>query len=63
MQIFDYDGPDPSLVFTETDHGIQEVTDAEYVNSYIEAFDRAVDVALEPRDTAMYLRQLSERLE
>jgi Domain of unknown function (DUF5753)/Helix-turn-helix domain len=63
VQIFDYDGGEPSLVFTESDHGIQEVTDAEYVNSYIEAFDRAVDVALEPRDTAMYLKQLSERLE
>jgi transcriptional regulator with XRE-family HTH domain len=62
VQIFDYEA-DPSLVFTETDHGIQEVTDTEYVNSYLEAFDRAVDVALEPRDTAMYLKQLSERLE
>ncbi|HEX9034142.1 MAG TPA: helix-turn-helix transcriptional regulator [Streptosporangiaceae bacterium] len=63
VQIFDYDGDQPSLVFTETDHGVQEVTDAEYVSSYIEAFDRAVDVALEPRDTATYLKLLSERLE
>jgi Domain of unknown function (DUF5753) len=63
VQIFDYDGGEPSLVFTESDHGIQEVTDVEYVSSYIEAFDRAVDVALEPRDTALYLKQLSERLE
>lgn len=63
VQIFDYDGDEPSLVFTESDHGIQEVTDAEYVSSYLEAFDRAVDVALEPRDTATYLKQLSERLE
>ena len=42
---------------------IQEVTDAEYVSSYVEAFDRAVDIALEPRDTAIYLKLLSERLE
>jgi transcriptional regulator with XRE-family HTH domain len=63
VQIFDYDGGEASLVFTEHDHGIQEVSDAEYMNSYIEAFDRAVDVALEPRDTAVYLKQLSERLE
>ncbi len=63
VQVFDYDGDQSSLVFTETDHGIQEVTDAEYVNSYLEAFDRAVDMALEPRDTAVYLKQLSERLE
>ncbi|HEX6930499.1 MAG TPA: helix-turn-helix transcriptional regulator [Streptosporangiaceae bacterium] len=63
VQIFDYDGGEQSLVFTEHDHGIQEVSDAEYMNNYIEAFDRAVDVALEPRDTAVYLKQLSERLE
>jgi uncharacterized protein DUF5753/helix-turn-helix protein len=63
VQIFDYDGDQASLVFTETDHGIQEVSDAEYVNSYVEAFDRAVDAALEPRDTAQYLKQLAERLE
>jgi len=63
VQIFDYDGGEASLVFTEHDHGIQEVSDAEYMNSYVEAFDRAVDVALEPRDTDVYLKQLSERLE
>jgi transcriptional regulator with XRE-family HTH domain len=63
VQIFDYDGGEASLVFTEHDHGIQEVSDAEYMNNYKEAFDRAVDVALEPRDTAVYLKQLSERLE
>ncbi len=63
VQIFGYDGGEASLVFTEHDHGIQEVSDAEYMSNYAEAFDRAVDVALEPRDTAMYLKQLSERLE
>ncbi len=63
VQVFDYEGDQSSLVFTESDHGIQEVTDAEYVDSYLDAFDRAVDVALEPRDTAVYLKQLSERLE
>ena len=62
VHIFDYSG-ERSLVFTENDHGVQEVTDGEYVNGYIEAFDRAVDVALEPMDTAMYLKQLAERLE
>jgi hypothetical protein len=63
VQIFDYAGAGISLAFTETDHGVQEVSDTEYVNSYIEAFDRAVDAALEPRDTAPYLKQLAERLE
>jgi len=63
VQIFDYDGGEASLVFTEHDYGIQEVSDPGYISSYIEAFDRAVDVALEPRDTVVYLKQLSERLE
>jgi hypothetical protein len=63
VQIFDYSQAGMSLVFTETDHGIQEVSDAEYVISYIEAFGRAVDAALEPGDTAQYLKQLAERLE
>ncbi len=73
VQIFDYSGISPghsgekcaklSLVFTETDHGIQEVSDKEYVNSYVEAFDRAMDAALEPHDTGQYLKQLAERLE
>jgi hypothetical protein len=63
VQIFDYSSVKLSLVFTETDHGIQEVSDPEYVNSYVEAFERAVDAALEPRDTTQYLKQLAERLE
>lgn len=63
VHVFDYAGAGMSLAFTETDHGVQEVSDGEYVNSYIEAFDRAVDAALEPRDTAPYLKQLAERLE
>ncbi len=63
VHIFDYSDAELSLVFTETDYGVQEVSDAEYANSYIEAFDRAVDAALEPRDTAQYLKQLAGRLE
>jgi hypothetical protein len=39
------------------------VSDNEYVSSYLKAFDRAVDAALEPTDTARYLKQLAERVE
>ena len=63
VHIFGYASAGISLAFTETDHGVQEVSDTEYVDSYIEAFDRAVGAALEPRDTAPYLKQLAERLE
>jgi len=62
VQIFEY-AADSSIVFTETDHGVQEVTDTEYMNGYMEAFGRAVDAALEPADTVKFLRQLAERLE
>ncbi len=62
VQIFEYMA-EPSIVFTETDHGVQEVTDTEYMNGYIEAFGRAVDAALEPADTVKFLGQLAERLE
>ena len=54
---------EPSLVYTETDYMIQEVSDTEEVNNYIEAFDRTVDAALEPADTTIYLKQFAERLE
>jgi len=47
----------------ETDYMIQEVSDSDDVNNYIEAFDRTVDAALEPADTTIYLKQFAERLE
>jgi len=63
VNIFDFPDREPSLVFTETDYMIQEVSDTEEVNSYVEAFDRTVDAALEPADTTIYLKQFAERLE
>jgi hypothetical protein len=63
LNIFDLPDGEPSLVYTETDYAIQEVVSAEEVTTYIAAFDRAVDAALEPAETATYLRQLSEQLE
>ncbi len=63
LNIFDLPDGEPSLVYTETDYAIQEVISAEEVTTYIAAFDRAVDAALEPAETATYLRQLSEQLE
>ena len=42
---------------------IEEVSNAESVNSYIQSFGRAVDAALEPVDTAAFLKDLAEQLE
>ena len=63
VNIFDFEGAEPSVVYTETDYAIQEVSDAEEVKSYIDAFGRAADAALEPADTTTYLRYLAEDLE
>jgi hypothetical protein len=63
VNIFDFPEGEPSLVYTETDYVIQEVSDTEEVDRYVEAFDRTVDAALEPADTTIYLKQFAERLE
>ena len=63
INIFGFPEGEPSLVFMETDYAIEEVSSAESVNAYEEAFSRARDGALEPTDTAAFLRQLAEQLE
>ena len=63
INIFGYPGGEPSLVFMETDYAIEEVSSAESVSAYEEAFSRARDGALEPTDTAAFLRQLADQLE
>jgi hypothetical protein len=63
VSIFDFPGGEPSVVFTESDYAIQEVDDAEQVKSYVDAFNRAADAALEPADTTGYLIHLAEELE
>jgi transcriptional regulator with XRE-family HTH domain len=63
VNIFDFADGEPSLVFVETDYTIQEVSDKAEVKSYVEAFGRACDAALEPRDTVFYLKTMAEQLE
>jgi transcriptional regulator with XRE-family HTH domain len=63
INIFGFPDAEPSLVFMETDYAIEEVSNAESVNAYEEAFSRSRDGALEPTDTAAFLRQLAEQLE
>jgi hypothetical protein len=63
LNIFDLPDGEPSLVYTETDYAIHEVVNSDQVSTYIAAFDRAVDAALEPAETTAYLRQLAEQLE
>ncbi|HXW47762.1 MAG TPA: helix-turn-helix transcriptional regulator [Streptosporangiaceae bacterium] len=63
VNIFDLPGLEPGIVFTETDTAIQEVSQPDLVDDYGHTFDRAKQAALEPLDTAAYLRYLSQRLE
>ena len=64
INIFDFpEEGEPSIAYTETDIGIQEVTSTEHVAMYSQSFDRAVDGALEPDDTTLYLRQLALQTE
>ncbi len=63
INIFGYPDAEPSLVYMETDYAIEEVSNAESVNAYVQAFGRASEGALEPADTAVFLRQLAEQLE
>jgi len=63
VNIFDFPGDEPTLVYTETDAAIQEVSNAAQVSTYGESFKRALDGALEPRDTRSYLEHLADQLE
>jgi len=63
VNIFDLPDGEPSVVYLETDYAIEEVSNAESVNAYVQAFARASEGALESSDTAVFLRQLAEQLE
>ena len=63
INVFGFPDEEPDLVYMETDYAIEEVSNAESVNAYVQAFGRASEGALEPADTAVFLRQLAEQLE
>ena len=63
INIFELPGDEPSVVFTETDTAIQEVSRQEEVSLYIQAFGRIRDSAQEPGATAVYLEHLAQQLE
>jgi hypothetical protein len=63
INIFGFPDEEPNLVYMETDYATEEVSNAESVNTYVQAFGRASEGALEPADTAAFLRQLAEQLE
>jgi hypothetical protein len=63
VNIFDFPGDEPALVFVENDYAVEEVSKEESVNGYIHSFERAADAALDPADTTVYLDKLAKRME
>jgi hypothetical protein len=63
INIFDFAGDEPSVVYLESDTAIQEVSNQDEMMIYVEGFIRSRDSALEPADTTQYLKYLAEQLE
>jgi hypothetical protein len=63
VDIFGFPSGEPHIVFVETDYVVEEVSNPESVQGYLQSFDRACDAALEPRDTTVYLEHLVRRME
>lgn len=63
VHILGFPGGEPPLVYVETDYSIEEVSEPESVDGYIQSFERACDAALEPGDTTAYLDHLARRME
>lgn len=63
VNIFDFPGDEPRIVYVETDYAIEEISRAEEVNNYVKSFGHASGAALEPVESAVYLEQIAELLE
>jgi transcriptional regulator with XRE-family HTH domain len=63
ISIFDFPGDEPSIVYMENDVTLQEQTNHDEVDSYLEIFDRIRTAALEPEETAAYLTSFAKTLE
>ena len=63
VNIFDFPGDEPSMVFLENDADIQEIDDASKVEAYGEIFEEIRAAALSPADTAVHLEALIAKLE
>jgi transcriptional regulator with XRE-family HTH domain len=63
VNIFDLPDGEPSVVYTETDYAMEEVTQPQRVEAYARSFAQVIDAALEPADTVGYLHNLAEQLE
>lgn len=63
INIFDFPGDEPSIVFAETEFTIQEVTDPDDVENYKSTFEHLRKRAAEPGVTITHLRRLAKQME
>jgi hypothetical protein len=63
VNIFDFPNDEPSSVFVEAELTIHEISVAEEVNTYRQAFSRARDAALDAAESTAYLEHLIDKLE
>lgn len=63
INVFDFPGDEPSMVFLETEFNIEEVEKTDLVSTYTEVFEKIRRAALDPVATTAELKQLAETLE
>ena len=63
VNIFEFPGGEPSMVFLENDEEVQEIDDAAKVEAYGEIFEEIRAAALSAADTAAHLEALIAKLE
>ncbi|MDB4873186.1 MAG: family transcriptional regulator [Gemmatimonadales bacterium] len=63
INVFDFPGDEPSIVYLESDVTVQELTSRDEVDSYRKTFGHIRGAALEPEETAAYLTSFAEPLE
>ncbi|MBO0828466.1 MAG: helix-turn-helix domain-containing protein [Streptosporangiales bacterium] len=63
VNIFDFPGDEPTLVFAETEFTIREVTDTVLAKAHIDTFELIHERAASPSATVAQLRKLAKQLE
>lgn len=63
VNVFDFPGDEPTVVFAETEFTIREVTDAVLADAHIKSFEIIHERAASPGATIAQLRKLAKQLE
>lgn len=63
VNIFDFPGDEPTVVFAETEFTIREVTDTVLAKAHIDSFELIHERAASPSATVAQLRKLAKQLE